>query len=239
MRDEKNSYKDAVLVTGTNRGLGLGFVDYYLKNGSKVVAAVRNKNLAKELLELEEKHAGALLVLEMDVSNEDSIVRFIDQLGAYKATLSLAINNAAIAEEEEFGKWKKATFESHFLINTIGPALVSQAILPFLQKGASLVQISSGMGSVAWNINPKDPLDAYAASKSALHSITARMAEKLREQKIVVVAINPGWVRTRMGGTDATSSVTEAILNLTRTIDRITLKDSGRFISETGESIPW
>lgn len=232
-------FTKSVLITGTSRGMGLGYVIHYLKKGTSVVAAVKNPKNALELLKLQKEHLDKLLILELDVASETSISRFVNLIRVKGVTFSIAINNAGISTEEEFGKWTLASFETHLRINTIGPALVSQAIAPFLEEGSKLVQVGSGMGSLTWNLNPKNGLDAYAVSKCALLSITRRLAEKLRANNIVVLAINPGWVKTEMGGNEAISTVVETVENISETIQRATINDTGRFLSDKGETIPW
>lgn len=236
---EKSNFHQSVLITGANRGLGLGYVKFYLKKGVPVVATALNPTLASELLRLQKEYPNQLLLVELNVAQESSIGRFVSELKSNRVTISIAINNAGVSMGEAFGNWTMASFENHFRINTIGPALVSQAIVPFLSDGSKLVQISSGMSSLAWNINPEDALDAYAASKCALHSITVRLADKLKPENIGVFAINPGWVKTRMGGEGAPRSVDEAMVDITETIEKLTMAQTGSFISETGTAIPW
>ena len=230
---------DSVLITGANRGIGLGLVTYYLEKGVSVLATAKNPKKSEALQKLQKEYDKQLWLFELDVTSEMSITNFTKQLKELGTTISIVINNAGISVEEEFGQWTMATFETHFKVNYIGPALVSQAVLPFMGIGAKLIQFSSGMGSLKWNINPKNGLDAYAASKCALHSLTIRLAEKLKDKQITVIALNPGWVRTAMGGPEATTSISEAVENMAQTISQLTLKDTGRFISDTGESIPW
>ena len=234
-----SSFTDAVFITGASRGIGLGYVSYYLDSGFNVIATARNVSEALILQGLQISFSDKLLLLELDVTNEASIKNFCNHLESTGASITIAINNAGLAKEEAFGNWTSATFQLHFKANVIGPALISQAILPFMKKGGKLIQISSGMGSVGWNISPENALDAYAASKCALHSITVRLAKKLKNNKIIVVALNPGWVQTEMGGAAATSNVAEAVDQITKTINNIKQKDSGKFISETGDIIPW
>ena len=230
---------DSVLITGANRGIGLGLVTYYLGKGISVMATAKNPKKSEALQKLQKEYDKQLWLLKLDVTSEKSIANFTKELKELGTMISVVINNAGISVEEEFGQWTMATFESHFRVNSIGPALVSQAVLPFMGIGTKLIQVSSGMGSLKWNINPKNGLDAYSASKCALHSLTVRLAEKLKDKQITVVALNPGWVRTDMGGPEATSGISEAVGYLTQTISRLTLKDTGHFISETGEPIPW
>lgn len=233
-----NDLSQSVFITGANRGMGLGYVIHYLKKSFSVIATAKNPDRAGELLRLKKEYPDQLTVLGLDVSCEISIANLVDQLQSMGATFLLAINNAGISHEEEFGKWTKATFEAHFRVNTIGPALVSQAIFLFLEKGAKLIQVSSGLGSLGQG-NLNNSLSAYAASKCALHSITVHLAEKLRTKDIMVFAMNPGWVRTRMGGNQAPSTIDEAIGHITETIEQLTFKQTGSFLSEKGEQIPW
>ncbi|WP_282160593.1 SDR family NAD(P)-dependent oxidoreductase [Ulvibacterium marinum] len=234
-----NDFFQSVFITGANRGMGLGYVVHYLKKNFSVIATAKNPDSAGELLRLKKEYPDQLSVLELDVSCEASILSLVDQLQSMGVTFLLAINNAGISLEEEFGKWTKATFEAHFRVNTIGPALISQALLPFLEKGAKLIQISSGLGSLGQGSNLNNNLSAYAASKCALHSITVHLAEKLRTKNIMVFVINPGWVKTKMGGDEAPTTIDEAIGNITGTIERLTFEQTGSFLSEKGEPILW
>ena len=235
----KNDFSHSVFVTGANRGIGLGYVKFYLKKGTSVVATSRNPKESTELTSLQKEYPNQLIMVELDVGSQESIEQLTDLLKQVKATFQIAINNAGISLTEEFGSWTMSTFEQHFRINTIGPALVSQAIVPYMGKDSKLIQISSGLGSLEWNINPQMPLDAYAMSKCSLHSLTVRLAEKLREKRIIVVAINPGWVKTDMGGSEAPKKITEVINNITKTVGKLTIKHTGKFLSDQGELIPW
>ena len=95
------------------------------------------------------------------------------------------------------------------------------------------------MGSIELNINPENPLDAYAVSKCALNILSRRLAEKLRPRGITVVSMNPGWVRTDMGGHEAPTTVDEAVDEMTSTIDSINAEDTGKFLASDGSEIPW
>ncbi|MGB5665777.1 MAG: SDR family oxidoreductase [Maribacter sp.] len=235
----KDNFLDSVLITGANRGIGLGLVNHYLIKGLTIVATSQEPENSTDLLQLQKDYGNKLLVLRLDVTNEESIASFINKLKERQVTFSLVINNAGISIEGEFGEWTSAMFIKQFSVNTIGPALIAQAIAPFLHEGSKMVQISSGMGSLAWNINPENALDAYAVSKCALNMITRRLAEKLRSKGVIVFSMNPGWVKTEMGGQEAPTTIEDAIQNMVATINKVTIKKSGRFLSETAEIIPW
>lgn len=226
-----------VLVTGANRGLGLGFTRHYLEQGWQVYAAARTQAGEPGVDALEREFGGQFHALKLDVSRPGSIDAMVSNLGDVR--FDLVINNAGALAEEPLGEWTARTFESVLTVNTIGPALVAQSLLPLMNEGSLLVNLSSGLSSCGLNINPETGLDAYAASKAALNMLTRRLAAKLESRGIRVVAIDPGWVRTRMGGENAELSVEESIGALTATIDRITPEQSGLFLSRNGETLPW
>lgn len=236
---QETVFAQSVLITGANRGMGLGYVMHYLKKGISVLGTIKTPQDSFELISLQKEYPNQLKILELNIESEDSIDQLANHIREAKATFSIAINNAGVSIEEAFGEWTMSNFERHFRINAIGPALVSQAVVPFMEKDSKMIQISSGMGSQSWNINPQMSLDAYAMSKCSLHSLTVRLAEKLKEKRIIVVAINPGWVKTAMGGDQAPTLITEAVSNIANTIENISYEQTGSFLSDKGEQVPW
>lgn len=217
--------------------MGLGYVEHYLQQGWRVVAASRSAEGSKRLRELEQEHREHLELTKLDLANESSIAALADRLAQYK--LDLVINNAGYSQQEDFGQWNASTFEQHFRVNTVAPALVAQALAHRMRQGSKLVNVSSGMGSFAMNINPENGLDAYAISKTALNLLTLRLAAKLRPRGIIVAALNPGWVNTSMGGKDAPTPICQAIASMAKRIELLTMEESGRFYSCEGKEIPW
>lgn len=226
-----------VIIIGANRGLGLGFTRHYLEVGYSVYATARNPAECDALDELRWEHGEQLTILELDVGDEASIAVLAERLNG--TVPDLVINNAGACPDEPFGRWTGATFEDALRVNTIGPALVAQALIPSMPEGSRLINISSGLASKGLNINPETGLDAYATSKAALNMVSRRLASKLEPKGIVVVAFDPGWVKTRMGGDEAELTVDESISAMTDAIDRLTIDDSGRFLTRNGEDIPW
>ena len=233
-RNLKVSMK-TVLMTGANRGLGLGHVEYCVQRGYQVIAASRNE--APALNALKEVHGERLELVTLDVGSEKSIAELGRAL--VDRNLDLVLSNAAICLEENLGEWSAAAFADTMRVNVTGPALLSQALLPCMTEGSKLINVSSGMGALELNINPEAPLDSYAASKAALNMLTRRLAEKVRSRGIIVVAMSPGWVRTAMGGEEAPVSVEDAVADMHKAIEALTLEDSGAFLSEVGEVIAW
>ena len=226
-----------VLITGANRGLGLGFTRHYLERECCVFACARDWSQSPDSAGLRERFGERFRPVDLDVTDEHAVAALPASLDG--AMLDIAINNAGALQDEAFGRWSVATFETALSVNCTGPALVAQALLPLLKKGSLLVNISSGLASNSLNINPETGLDAYAASKSALNMITRRMGAKLGPRGITVVAIDPGWVRTRMGGEEAELSVDESVSDVTGTIEDLGPEQGGLFLSRKGEPLPW
>ena len=222
-----------VLITGANRGMGRAYVEHYAERGWRVLAACRTLANAEALSEGRE----AVVPIQLDQADEASIAALGEQL--IDETIDLAINNAGVSGEEPLGAWTADEFERQLRVNAIGPALVVQALLPRLGNRAKVVNVSSGMGSLTENPNLASGLDAYAASKAALNMLTRRLAEQLRERGVTVVAINPGWVQTEMGGPEAPTDTATAVARITDTVERLTPDQTGAFLNDDGSPAPW
>ena len=235
----ESSIVRTVLVTGANRGMGLGLAHHYLKSNWQVIATKRQESKTDDLCALVDEAGERLMVEDLDSSSEESIQQLGSRLVERGVQLDLLINNAAISIEEPFGGWTSKLFADLFMVNATGPALMAQALNPLLKEGAKLINLSSGMASMEMNINPDGALDAYAMSKAALNMISLRLASKLKARCITVAAISPGWVKTDMGGPDAPTPIDEAVEQVTRTIEELQLEQTGAFLSESGEVLPW
>lgn len=232
-----NKSSKTVVITGANRGIGLGFVNYYLEKGWFVVACCRTSKPKDNLQILLGQYKDQLRIEVLDISLDQSIIDFVKRIKHLE--FNLVINNAGVSYDEKLGSWTSKKFIKTFRVNAIGVALFSQAIIPLIKNKGKLVNISSGLGSIEQNINPNMGFDAYAMSKAALNILSKRLATKLKPKNICVIALSPGWVQTDMGGVEAPVSVHQAVNKLGQTIDKITFTSTGQFLSEEGNSIPW
>jgi NAD(P)-dependent dehydrogenase (short-subunit alcohol dehydrogenase family) len=176
----------------------------------------------------------------LDVCDESTIGQAAKELG--EKSLDVLVNNAAIFpgeghepfERVEF-KWFNEAFDS----NVVGAARVTRAFLPHLKRSAQarVANISSGAGS----ISEKEDFDyyPYAVSKAALNMLTRALAAEFRSRRIVVAAISPGWVKTRMGGANAPLTPQESARSLLQTITKLTIDQSGKFLGRDGEAYAW
>jgi NAD(P)-dependent dehydrogenase (short-subunit alcohol dehydrogenase family) len=183
---------------------------------------------------------------QLDVADENLVIQFAAQVTA-AGDIDVLIN-AAGTDARALGAdaGQRGPFEisaSHFLaeiqVNAAGPMLVTQALLPQLINGTpgKVVNLSSRLASMAigteicWDIG-------YNASKAALNAITVRTARLLASQQVIVVAIHPGWVRTDMGGPQASLDPDDAARQLAGTIAGLGPQHSGMFLPRTARLIP-
>lgn len=226
------------IVTGANRGLGLEFTRQLLARGDHVVAACRHPGKASELNHLAGEYPGRLHVLPLDVADEKSRTAFVRELPLVADGIDLLINNAGVLHSgERWGSVSEASLADSLRTNAMGPFLLTQALAPQLADGATVANISSGMGSISDDPDFHSP--SYRISKAALNMATRMLAKALDSRGIPVIALCPGWVRTDMGGSSAQIAPAESVSALLRVIDATKPERSGGFFDRFGKPMPW
>lgn len=228
------------IVTGANRGIGLGLVRHLAARGGAVIAATRDPDRAIELAALAAGAGGRVRLVACDVGDGDSVRRFAAAIG--DEAVELLINNAGVygGDEQSIHGIDYADAATTFAVNALGPLRVTLAVLANLRRArplAKVVHVTSGMGSIGDNGSGGDY--AYRMSKAALNMAARNLAIDLRRDDIASVVINPGWVKTDMGGPGATISVDESVSGMLREIDQLTLADTGTFRTWRGGQYPW
>lgn len=224
------------VITGANRGIGLGLVRGVLALGHRVVATARNVAAASELHVLAQP---GLELASLDVGASRSVEAFARGLG--DRSIDVLINNAGVYG----GPGDLEAFDAEdalatFRVNAVAPLELSRALLPALRRSRArkIVNISSRMASIAENTS--GGAYAYRMSKAALNMATVSMAIDLAAEGFIVVAMNPGWVKTDMGGPGAPTSIEASVAGMLGQIERLRLEDSGHFVDYLGRGpIPW
>jgi NAD(P)-dependent dehydrogenase (short-subunit alcohol dehydrogenase family) len=226
------------IVTGANRGLGLEFTRQLLARGDHVVAACRHPGKASELNHLAGEYPGRLHVLPLDVAEEKSRSAFVRELPLAADGVDLLINNAGVLHSgERWGSVSDANLADSLRTNAMGPFLLTQALASQLAEGATVANISSGMGSISDDPDFHSP--SYRISKAALNMATRMLARALESRGTPVIALCPGWVRTDMGGSSAQITPQESVSALLQVIDAVTPERSGGFFDRFGKPMPW
>jgi NAD(P)-dependent dehydrogenase (short-subunit alcohol dehydrogenase family) len=204
------SDQQIALITGSNRGIGLETANQLAQRGFLVVVAARDEQSANRAVKMIESRGGKAAFLPLDVSNSDSVRSAATQFAAIASRLDVLINNAGIYPDEGVTilTLSRNGLNHTFQTNTFGPLEVTQAFLPFLRQAtaARVINVSSGCGQLQ-GLLPDVP--SYCLSKLALNGLTIMLAAALRADGIAVNSMCPGWVRTDMGGANATRSVAE------------------------------
>ncbi len=194
-----------ILITGGNRGIGLGIARACAMNNNEVMIGSREKGKGERAIA---ELRGHLEVIEIDVDNTGSILTAVQQVKDSHGYLDVLINNAGIicggsdAIDADVDDVQRI-----FRTNFFGAWQVVRHFLPLLRKSEDprIINMSSGMGAL------KDLVGGYAAyrlSKAALNALTIELANEL-EGEVTVNAMCPGWVRTDMGGSNAHRSIEE------------------------------
>ncbi|MDX8397776.1 MAG: SDR family oxidoreductase [Mariprofundaceae bacterium] len=220
-----------VLITGGNRGLGLGFVQHYLVKGCQVWACYRD-----EKSELEKIDSDALHLIQWDVSTDD------EPVGVLPNKVDLLINNAGIYGPSKGGQSLQSIRSQGMLevfnVDCVGPLRVVQRLTEGLIAGQGVVaNLSSKMGSSA--DNSSGGTYAYRAAKAALVIVSKSMAVDLSEQGVRVITLHPGWVRTDMTHHSGLIDVDVSVAGLTHVIQHVDDYEAGQFVAYDGSIVPY
>jgi NAD(P)-dependent dehydrogenase (short-subunit alcohol dehydrogenase family) len=232
-----------VLITGANRGIGLAFARAYVSRAWRVYAACRDTGNSSALKEL----GGDLEIVALDVTNPRSIQALAAKLEGMP--LDVLINNAGVHGPRDvsgtFGRIDPQAWVDVLRVNTIGPVLVAEALLPNVLKGADkkLVFISSMAGSISLRGSQPHHRTGgpyiYRTSKAALNAAVKAIGYDLREEGVSVVTLHPGWVKTETGGWDAPGEPEESVAAMLPLIDAATPAGNGVFLNVDGSVIGW
>ncbi|KAI9164075.1 C-factor [Paramyrothecium foliicola] len=238
-------------ITGVRSGIGLEYVRQLSTDASNtVIGTVRSlsdhENLKglHSLVQSSTTKATVHLV-EVDISSTESISSLSARLPVnLEGSINTVIFNAAILkshrqEETSLNVTVKSMLD-HFTTNAIGPALLLQSLLPFLAPNAKIANITSGVASLAMLSDGRIPphITGYSISKAALNMLTVHQAYHLKDRAIVV-CVDPGWVKTEMGGPDALIDVADSASGVLKVLKGLTKDDSGRFYFYNGTFEDW
>jgi NAD(P)-dependent dehydrogenase (short-subunit alcohol dehydrogenase family) len=229
--------KQVVLITGSSTGFGRLFVDTLARKGHTIFATMRdpggrNAKNASEIRTLAEKDSLPIYVLELDVSDEASVVRAVDAAVAKAGRIDVAINNAGYylsgLAEAVTTEQAQRLMDTNFL----GPVRVNRAVLPHMRRQGSgvLMHISSGAGRVVF-----PSTGFYCASKFALEALAEAYSYELAAQGIESVIVEPGPYETPVIGNMVTAA-DEARTNTYGAVEQIPAKVNAALAAEAGNA---
>lgn len=246
----QDEYRPTVLITGSNRGLGLEFARQYAAMDWRVIATARRPETAQELRVLQEQYPD-LFIEQLDVTDESQLTALA---GKYRnEPIDLLINNAGIGGggADPDTKLDEGTFHQVLSVNTYAPLRVTQALLPsvLLGKQKKISVITSRLGSLT--LAPEYSVDSpfsqslyYSISKAGVNMGMRRFAAQLADRGVSVAILHPGPVVTDMlasSGFDLSKAYTpeESIGGMIKYLDGLGPDQSGEFFGHDGIQVPW
>jgi NAD(P)-dependent dehydrogenase (short-subunit alcohol dehydrogenase family) len=247
--------KPVALVTGANQGIGLQIAKELAAHGFTVLVGSRNFERGAAAARTIDGDAHAL---QLDVTDQASIAAAAERVRAEFGHLDVLVNNAAISNTskragESVTEYAKRTRPSIVSLdemravwetNVFGVLAVYQAMLPLLRPGASIVNVSSGVGSLTRNADPSFAYRSnfgpvYPASKTALNAITLAMAIELESTGIKVNAVSPGFTKTNLNNYEGTETVEEGACEAVRVALLGPDGPTGAFTHAKLGTLPW
>jgi NAD(P)-dependent dehydrogenase (short-subunit alcohol dehydrogenase family) len=229
---------ETVLITGSNRGIGLELARQYATQGWRVLACCRHPDQATALNRLGDKFPNITLHT-LDVTRKDQVQKLAADL--HDCPIDILFNNAGIygPDDAAFGNTDEARWLECLRTNVIAPMKMMEAFMTHVaaSKHKLIAAMSSKMGSMADNGSGGSYI--YRSSKAALNAVMKSAAIDLAPRRVKVAILHPGWVQTDMGGPGAEISAAESVGRMREILGTITPENSGTFFDIDGTTIPW
>src|SRR5438128_7722690 len=223
------------LITGANKGIGFEVARQLAEKGFGVFVGARNEKAGRAAAQ---KIGAGAKFLKIDVSDSGSVRKAAAELAKTVDHLDVLVNNAGVIVDDDDAILKATPeqFETTMQTNTLGPLMVAQAFQRMLAKSSAprIVNVSSSGGQLQDGADGWSPV--YCISKTALNGVTSQLAAAL--PKFAVNSVCPGWVRTDMGGANATRSVEEGADGMVWLAAEAPQKTTAKFLQDR-EVIPW
>ena len=227
----------SILLIGASRGLGLAMAAELLKAGWNVVGTVRGGGRT-ELHDLSDKHPGRIEIESLDVAEPAQIAALRERLSGRR--FEILFHNAGIANpqpHQSAGEVSTEDFVRVMVTNALGPMRVIEGLQDLVTADGLIGVMSSGQGSVG--NNERGGAEVYRASKSALNQFMRSYAARHAGEPRALVLMAPGWIRTAMGGPDATFGIEEAVPKVVEALLAQQGKPGLRYLDREGRTVPW
>ncbi len=228
----------SILVTGSNRGLGIEWVRQYAAEGWRVFATCRHPAEATALTKLAQQHSN-ISIHRLDITVPEDLRGLFWELE--EEPIDILLNNAGIYIEKnsaEFGSLCYHDWARTLEVNTMGAVRVSEYFAENVARSEKrlIIAVSSHMGSIADIGSPGNYY--YRSSKAALNAAMQGLAAALRPRGIGILILHPGGVKTRMGPRQGITAE-ESVQGMRGVLERFTLAETGRFMKYDGTPMPW
>jgi NAD(P)-dependent dehydrogenase (short-subunit alcohol dehydrogenase family) len=226
-----------VLLVGASRGLGQAMAGEFVKKGWHVVGTVRESGRT-DLHDLADANAGRVTIEPLDITEADQISGLRERL--WRSAFDMLFVNAGTANHdaaETIAEVSTEEFVRVMLTNALGVMRAVEGLQSLVRPAGLIGVMSSGQGSIA--NNTKGGFEVYRGSKAALNQYMRSFAARHADDPRAMVLMAPGWIRTELGGPNATFSVEETIPQVVDTLLAQQGMPGLRFIDRHGETVPW
>jgi NAD(P)-dependent dehydrogenase (short-subunit alcohol dehydrogenase family) len=243
----QNAENKVALITGANKGIGYEVTRQLAAAGATVLLGARDAEIGKAAAHALKKEGARVRFVSIDLTRLPTIKAAAESIGGEYGKLDILVNNAGILDPKD-GPPSSADLDAIrrvFEVNFFGTLAVTQAMLPLVRKAPSgrIVMVSSGLGSLTLNADPS-PLFAdfrmlgYNGSKALVNMMTAQLASELKDTRITVNTVNPGYTATDMNDHRGTQTVAEGAAEIVRQALAGDDASTGGFF-QTGGRVPW
>lgn len=242
-----------ILITGANKGIGFETAKQLARQGYFVYLGSRNKQRGLEAVnKLQETGLTNVALLELDVSNLQSIKKAKVELENTIGALDVLINNAGISgpQPQHISTVSIEDLKRVLETNFFGAVQTTQAFIPLLKKSGNpvIVNVSSGLGSLTLHGNKPssnyDIYDTYSISKTALNAFTVLLANELKQFNLPagkgfkINSVSPGYTATDLNHFQGTETVEKAAQKIIKYVILDENGPTGKFFNNDGE-VPW
>ena len=237
MRNHPDQQSRTILLVGASRGLGQAMAAEFVKKDWQVVGTVREGRRA-ELDGLAQAHPDQVRIEQLDITEADQIAALRHRLSGN--SFDMLFVNAGTAnhdQAETIAQTSTDEFVRVMLTNALGVMRAVEGLQDLVRPAGLIGVMSSGQGSVADNV--RGGHEVYRGSKAALNQYMRSYAARHADDPRAMVLMAPGWIRTELGGPEATFSIEEAIPELVDTLVAQQGTPGLRFIDRHGKDVPW
>lgn len=227
----------SVLIIGASRGLGLALAREWLKRGWHVVATIRQEGVRSALHDIADTAEGRLRIEPLDMTDTAAVMALRQRLGDHR--LDVLFVNAGVANGvgDRLDQISTEEFTHTMVTNALSPMRVVETLGELVRPDGVIAVMSSSLGSVT--LNDGGGWEVYRASKAALNTLMRSYAARHAGDSRSLALVCPGWVRTDMGGPDASLAVEESV---PRVVDAVMTRRGKRgllFFNYANEIVPW
>lgn len=226
--------KNTIVLIGASRGLGLALAEEYCTRGWHVIATSRGKSLGLD--ELRQRYPKSLEIEKVDIVELASIKALRERLAGRR--LDTLFINAGICKANELTPIAVSDqdFLDMMLTNALSPMRVIEALENLVAENGVIATMSSEIGSIS---NCSGFWELYSSSKAALNMLMKAFSARHPDDPRALLLVAPGWVRTEMGGDEATLEISDSIPLVVDMVERNAGVPGLRFTDRHGEILPW